>query len=202
MSRGGSGAIFLDKDGTLIEDIPYNVDPASIRLMPRADLGLRRLYQAGYSFIIISNQSGVARGYFEEQALEGVRLRLQELLGQAGISLAGFYYCPHHPEGKIAHYAVKCKCRKPLPGLVFTAAQDLGIDLRCSWFIGNTLTDVEAGQRAGCRTILLDRGQQTKQNTLSSPTPDYHAADLAESAELIFSAATELTALSVSKKSP
>src|SRR5690242_2761451 len=92
-------AVFLDKDGTLVEDVPYNVDPARMRLMPGALAGLRLLHTAGYEVIVISNQSGVARGLFPEAALGGVERRLRSLLVAGGVPLAGFYYCPHHQTG-------------------------------------------------------------------------------------------------------
>src|SRR5262245_59387911 len=95
-------AVFLDKDGTLIEDVLYNVDPDRIQLTPEAADGLRALHTAGYRLIVVSNQSGVARGYFPEEALAPVGRRLRELLAEAGVPPAGFYYCPHHPEGAVA----------------------------------------------------------------------------------------------------
>ncbi len=185
MSHGETRAVFLDKDGTLIEDVPYNVDPARIRLMPGAAPGLRQLHAAGYLLIVVSNQSGVARGYFPEEALAGVRQRLTELLAEVGVPLAGFYYCPHHPAGQVSRYAWPCDCRKPLPGLLLRAASDFRIDLGRSWLIGDILDDVEAGRRAGCRTILLDNGHETEWVFSSKRTPDQVAADLAEAADLI-----------------
>src|SRR5581483_4877145 len=125
VSQGGPGtpggerrraAVFLDKDGTLVDDVPYNVDPERIRLTDGALDGLRRLHAADYLLIVVSNQSGVARGYFEEAALGAVEARLRELLGAAGVPLAGFYYCPHHPDGAVERYAVACACRKPASG--------------------------------------------------------------------------------------
>ena len=94
----GGRAVFLDKDGTLIEDVPYNVDPALIRFTPGAVEGLRLLGDRGYRLFVVSNQPGVARGYFAESALAGVERRLQELLAQCGVSLTAFHYCPHAPE--------------------------------------------------------------------------------------------------------
>ena len=174
--RTGERAVFLDKDGTLIEDVPYNVDPERIRLTSGAAEGLRALHAAGYRLIVISNQSGVARGYFPEAALTGVRTKLHELLAEAGVALAGFYYCPHHPQGAVADYAVACACRKPRPGLLVRAAQEHGIDLRRSWFVGDILDDVEAGRRAGCRTVLVDLGTEPPP---ADPLrrPDYVARD-------------------------
>src|SRR5437773_11255948 len=104
-------AVFLDKDGTLVEDVPYNVDPDRIRLTPGAVAGLFALHAAGYRLVVVSNQSGVARGFFPESALRGVEGRLRELLADAGIPLAGFYYCPHHPQGCVAGLASGCDCR-------------------------------------------------------------------------------------------
>src|SRR5437868_12121130 len=95
-------AVFLDKDGTLVEDIPYNVDPSRIRLGPGAVAGLSRLHAAGFLLIVVSNQSGVARGMFHEQALTPVHERLKELMASFGVPLRGFFYCPHHPEGTVA----------------------------------------------------------------------------------------------------
>ncbi len=178
-------AVFLDKDGTLIEDVPYNVDPAQVRLMPGAVEGLRLLHGAGYRLIVISNQSGVARGLFAEEALVGVERRLRELLQEAGVPLVGLYYCPHHPQGTVADYAIECDCRKPRPGLLLRAAREHGIDLPHSWFIGDILNDVEAGRAAGCTTILLDNGHETEWVRSPQREPHYVAADLAEAAKLI-----------------
>jgi D,D-heptose 1,7-bisphosphate phosphatase len=181
-------AVFLDKDGTLIEDVPYNVDPDLIRLMPGAAEGLRLLHALDYRLLVISNQSGVARGYFAEQALLAVEDRLRELLAEAGVPLAGFYYCPHHPHGSIAAYAVACDCRKPRPGLIERAARDHHLALDQSWFVGDILDDIEAGRRAGCRTVLLANGLETGWGLTPGRTPHHRAADLAEAARLIASA--------------
>lgn len=184
----GSRAIFLDKDGTLIQDVPYNVDPGSIRLLPGAAEGLRRLHQAGYLLIVVTNQSGVARGRFPEHALGAVEQRLRQLLARHRIPLADFYYCPHHPEGVVLDYAVECACRKPQPGLIARAVQEHGIDPSRSWLIGDILNDVEAGNLAGCRTILLDNGGETEWIVSQRRLPDYVAGDLQEAAAIIAAA--------------
>jgi histidinol-phosphate phosphatase family protein len=185
-----SRAVFLDKDGTLVEDVPYNVDPARIRLTRGATGGLRVLHAAGYRLFVISNQSGVARGYFAEAALAAVEARLRELLHAAGVPLAGFYYCPHHPAGVVPAYAVACRCRKPAPGLIERAAREHGLDLARSWFVGDILDDVEAGRAAGCTTVLLDNGHETEWLLTPRRQPHYKAADLAEAAARIVSART------------
>lgn len=185
-------AVFLDKDGTLIEDVPYNVDPDRIQLTAGAIGGLQQLHQAGYRLIIISNQSGVARGYFAEAALVGVQQRVQQLLAAAGILLAGFYYCPHHPAGVVPQYAIQCQCRKPHPGLLQQAAAEQAIDLSQSWFIGDILHDVEAGRAAGCRTILLDNGNETEWQLSYARLPHHCVANLTEAAQVITAIATPL----------
>lgn len=180
-------AVFLDKDGTLIEDVPYNVNPDLIRLTVGSQIGVRSLHQAGYKLIIISNQSGVARGYFPELALLAVETRLRHLLADIGVPLTGFYYCPHHLEGNIHPYNISCLCRKPEPGLIVSAAQDCKIDLTSSWFIGDILNDVEAGYRAGCQTVLIDNGNETEWVYSPQRIPDYIATDLAHASDLICS---------------
>lgn len=178
-------AVFLDKDGTLIEDVPYNVDPVHIRLLPGAREGLTALHDAGYRLFIVSNQSGVAHGYFTEEDLTPVEQRLCQLLEELSVPLAGFYYCPHQPDGVRPAYAVACSCRKPQPGLLLRAASDHEIDLRQSWLIGDILDDVEAGRRAGCKTILLDNGHETEWIFSPWRQPDHLAADLDEAARII-----------------
>jgi len=180
-------AVFLDKDGTLIEDVPYNVDPAHIRLAPGVAEGLPRLQEAGFRLIVVSNQSGVAHGLFAEAALATVHERLQHLLKKFGVHLDGFYYCPHHPEGIRPQYAVACACRKPEPGLILAAAREHNIALDHSWFVGDILNDVEAGRRAGCRTVLIDNGNETEWTRSPLRCPDFIARDMAETAHLILS---------------
>lgn len=177
--------IFLDKDGTIIENVPYNADPGRIRLAPGAAGGARHLHNAGYRLIVVSNQSGVARGYFAEEALAAVEARLRALLAEAGAPLAGFYYCPHHPEGTVPEYTRMCDCRKPQAGLLQRAAREQGIDLARAWMIGDILNDVEAGRRAGCRTILIDNGNETEWVLSLGRLPHHVVGDLAEAARVI-----------------
>lgn len=179
------GAVFLDKDGTLIENVPYNVDPEQIRLMPGAEAGLRSLHRAGYPLIVISNQSGVARGYFPESALVAVEQRVRSLLSAAGVPLAGFYYCPHHPDGSVSPYAIDCLCRKPQPGLLYRAAQEQQLELSQSWFIGDILHDIQAGRLANCQTILLDNGHETEWQLSRQRLPHHIVTDLAAAAQVI-----------------
>ncbi|MFD0794071.1 D-glycero-alpha-D-manno-heptose-1,7-bisphosphate 7-phosphatase [Mucilaginibacter litoreus] len=157
-----SKAVFLDKDGTLIPDIPYNVNPELITLENNVVEGLKSLQEAGYKHIVVSNQSGVARGYFTEDRLLAVHEKMKALFVDNGLELYGFYYCPHHPEGITEGYDKDCSCRKPKPGMLLKAAKDLNIDLSQSWMVGDILNDVEAGNRAGCRSVLIDNGNETE----------------------------------------
>jgi histidinol-phosphate phosphatase family protein len=181
---GRSAAVFLDKDGTLVDDVPYNVDPALIRLTRGAGEGLRVLRDAAFRLFVVSNQSGVARGYFAEEALGPVEVRLRELLRDEGVEIEAFRWCPHHAEGAVDRYRVACDCRKPRPGMITSLAGEHGIDLARSWMIGDTPADVEAGRLAGCRTVLV--GGQADAD--SGPAPDHVVLDLAEAARIIVAA--------------
>ncbi len=178
-------AVFLDKDGTTIIDVPYNVDPVRMTLAPGAAEGLPLLHRLGYRLVVVSNQSGVARGHFAESALAAVEVRLRSMLAELGIPLAAFLYCPHHPDGQVPQYAIACECRKPSPGMLLKASRELGIDPTRSWMVGDILNDVEAGRRAGCRTILIDNGNETEWILTPDREPHYRAADLAEAARII-----------------
>jgi D-glycero-D-manno-heptose 1,7-bisphosphate phosphatase len=179
--------VFLDKDGTLIENVPYNVDPEQVRLTRGADYGLRRLTGSGYRLVVVSNQAGVARDLFPEEALAGITRRLRSLLADLGVPLVDVLYCPHDPAGALERYRIACDCRKPAPGLLTRAAAALGADLTRSWMVGDVLDDVEAGHRAGCRTILIEPGGETEWRDGPDRRPDYLARDLAEAAETILS---------------
>ncbi len=177
--------VFLDKDGTLVENIPYNVDPSRISLRPGAGPALSALHRAGWRLALVSNQSGVARGLFPEAALVVVEARLRDLLQEYAIPLAGFFYCPHHPDGTVPGYARDCGCRKPAPGLILTAARSLEVNPTDCWMVGDSMIDVEAGRRAGCRTILVGSGLPGEDIKANPQT--MFAADLLLAADLISS---------------
>lgn len=178
-------AIFLDKDGTLVNDVPYNVDPDRVTLLPHAVEGLRLFSRLGYQLLLVSNQPGVAHGYFREHALDGVWRRLDQLLNAAGVQLDGYYYCPHHANGTVSGYAQACDCRKPLPGMLLRAAAEHDVDLAASWMVGDILHDVEAGRRAGCKTILIDNGNETEWELSPLRIPNLMAPDLQSAALLV-----------------
>jgi D-sedoheptulose 7-phosphate isomerase len=165
-------AVFLDRDGTLIVNRHYGSDPDGIELFDDVVEGLLELRAAGYKLVLVSNQSGVARGYFDEAAVARMHDRLQRMLNQHGAALDGMEYCPHHPEGDTSPYAMECVCRKPAPGMLHRAARKHGVDLSASWMVGDIEADVEAGRRAGARTVLV--GPEAAQ-----PPPDHRAEDFA-----------------------
>jgi histidinol-phosphate phosphatase family protein len=171
-------AIFIDKDGTLIHDIPYNVDPNLVRFEDTALESVSLLQQLGYLIIIVSNQPGVALKYFEEKDLKKVEEKINHVLHEKNAVLNGFYYCPHSPESQ-------CHCRKPAPGLLLKAASDLEVDLSRSWMIGDILNDVEAGKRSGSKTILINNGNETEWELNAFRSPDFTAKNMKEASEII-----------------
>lgn len=179
-------AVFIDKDGTLVKNIPYNVDPAKIELEPFAGTALPMLKSNGFKLIVVSNQSGVAHGFFGEADLQVVSDRIQHLLtSENNARIDAFYFCPHHPNARDERYALSCACRKPEPGLILQAAVDFNIDMSLSWMIGDILHDVEAGNRAGCKTILLNNGGETEWITNGTRWPHYIVKNLMEAAIII-----------------
>lgn len=155
MSPHGARAVFLDRDGTLIEDVGYPRDPGQVRFLDGAPEGLARLSAAGFLLVLVSNQSGIGRGLIQPREAQAVHERLVSVLAGEGIRLAGAKYCPHAPNAG-------CDCRKPSPGMLIAAGAELGVDLEASFMIGDKQSDVEAGRRAGCTTLLLGAvGQST-----------------------------------------
>jgi histidinol-phosphate phosphatase family protein len=183
-----SKAVLFDKDGTLIRDVPYNVDPSLIELAPGAAAALVALQAAGYRIGIVTNQSGVARGYFDEASVALLGLALRETFERAGVEIECFLFCPHHPDGAVEDYGIECDCRKPKPGLVRRALATLDADPAESWFVGDILNDVEAGSRAGCRTVMLDVGNESEWRRGPYRTPDVVAPDLLAAARAILEA--------------
>ena len=176
-------AVFLDRDGTIIVDKHYACDPDGIELIDGAVDGLGQLQDAGFRLFVITNQSGVARGYFREDDVRAMHRRLDLLLRRHGVRIERFLHCPHHPHGTVADYAFPCVCRKPNPGPIWQANVDQSIDLRRSWVIGDAPGDVLAGVRAGCKTILLE-GRRWRELAFDVPV-DHYASDLREAAAII-----------------
>jgi len=151
-------AVFLDRDGTLNEERGYINHLSRFRLLPGAAEAIRLLNEAGLAAVVVSNQSGVARGYFPESLLAEVDASLRAGLARAGAALDATYYCLHHSRARVERLRRDCDCRKPRPGLLLRAANEMGIDLGASWLIGDRLLDVETAQAAGVRSILVLTG--------------------------------------------
>jgi D-glycero-D-manno-heptose 1,7-bisphosphate phosphatase len=143
-----ASAVFLDRDGTVIEDVGFPRDPENVSFVAGAPEGLRRLTEAGLPLVVISNQSGIGRGIVTTEEARAVHDRVVAELEQEGIALAGAWYCPHAPDAG-------CACRKPRPGMLRAAGASLGLDLSASFMVGDRPSDAEAGRRAGCETVLL-----------------------------------------------
>lgn len=148
MTGAAGRAVFLDRDGTLIEDLDYAREPERVRLLAGVAQALSQLRASGFQLVVVSNQSGIGRGIISEREARAVHERFVALLTDEGIELDAVKYCPHAPEEG-------CACRKPAPGMLTDAASELGLDLRESFMVGDKDSDVEAGRRAGCRSILF-----------------------------------------------
>ncbi|HSN34695.1 MAG TPA: HAD family hydrolase [Ideonella sp.] len=181
--RAPRPAVFIDKDGTLIEDVPYNVDPARLAFTRHAPQALAGLAEAGYALVVVTNQPGIAAGRFSRADFARLEQGLREQVrAQAGVELEGVYACPHAPG---VGRTPGCLCRKPAPGLLRRAARELNLDLGASWMVGDILDDVEAGRRAGCRTVLLDVGHETVWRLSPLRLPHHRCRDLLDAARLI-----------------
>lgn len=177
-------ALFIDRDGTLVHPGHYPSRPEQVRLYDGLGPELQALQQAGFRLVVITNQAGIARGYFTEADLRLMHDHLTHELKQLDVSLDAIYHCPHHPAGAISELAIRCDCRKPQPGMLLRAAADLELDTYSSWFVGDILDDVEAGNRAGCRTILVDLGTE-KSPELDIRRPDYVARNTLHALQII-----------------
>lgn len=176
-------AVFLDRDGTVNIEAGYIHELENLNLIPGAAEAIRSLNQHKIPVVLVTNQSGPARGYYPESWVHQLHERLVQLLAAEGAHLDKIYYCPHLPDGSVAAYSGPCACRKPEPGMLLTAAQELELDLSRSFMIGDKATDVEVGQRVGAKTILLTSGygQQVLDGTYQHPvTPDHICDTLLE----------------------
>ena len=183
-------AIFLDRDDTLIEDPGYINDPEQVKLLEGVPEALIQLKNLGYKLIIVTNQSAVAHGIVTEKVLGEIHNRLKQLLADKNAFLDQIYYCPYHPEGVVQKYRKESNSRKPSPGMLLKAADEMDIDLGQSWCIGNSSRDIEAGLRAGCKTILIDmppshQRQPPSSASLAGVNPDYRAVNIKEAVNII-----------------
>lgn len=158
ISPAGARAVFLDRDGTLVEDIGYLGRLDQVAFYPWTVDSVRALNRAGLRVVVITNQAGVARGYFTERVVEEVHRHLTAVFEAGGARIDAYYYCPHHPKGTVEGYAVSCGCRKPSPGLVERAARDLGLDPARSFMVGDKWLDVGLARAVGARAVLVRTG--------------------------------------------
>jgi D-glycero-D-manno-heptose 1,7-bisphosphate phosphatase len=187
-------AVFLDRDGTINEEVGYMDNLDKLKIIPCAYEAIKLINKSGMKVVVISNQAGVARGLFTEEFLKGTNDYLHAILRQQGACIDRFYYCPHHPtEGK-GPYRKICNCRKPAPGMMLQAAQDLNIDLTKSYIVGDRYNDMEAGKKIGVQGILVKTGFGEKLLQDDGPDvagpqnqPDFIAADILEAVKWILS---------------
>ncbi len=178
-------AVFLDRDGTINEEVGYLSRPQQVRLLPGAAAAMVRLRAAGFALVGISNQSGLARGYFTEADLYAAQAEVERQLGELGASLDGFYYCPHLPEGTVEHLAKDCDCRKPGTGMIDQAVKKMGLTTEGSYMVGDRLGDVACGRAAGLTSILVQSGHEDWPPRTPEQEPHFLAPDLAAAANWI-----------------
>jgi len=184
-----NSAVFLDRDGTISEEVGYLSDPDQLRLIPHSAEAIRLINENSLKTIIITNQAGVARGYFPEEMVSQVHQKMEKLLSARGAHLDDIYYCPHHPEGIVESYRKGCDCRKPASGLLKQASKEHGIDLTSSYMVGDKVTDMHLAHGVGARAILVltgygrDELEKIKKNSLKNP--EYVACNLLDAAKWI-----------------
>lgn len=185
-------AVFLDRDGTINEDTGYIDSPERLALIDGAASAIKKLNSKGFKVIVITNQSGVGRGYFSKEAADAVNKELEEVLKKQGVHLDGIYYCPHHPDDN-------CECRKPKIGLLEKAKKDLDIDFKKSYIVGDKVSDVELAHNIGCKDILVLTGEGMKHKKMLKYKPSYVAQDLKDAVEWIIKDSCNLQSASCKK---
>ena len=182
-------AIFLDRDGTVCEELGYLNHVDRVRLIEGSAEAIRRANESGFQTVIVTNQAGVARGLLSEDLVGEAHDRLRELLAENGARLDGIYYCPHHPDVGGERHRKSCDCRKPSPGMLRQARDEMGVDLGSSYLVGDSIRDIEAGRQVGATTILVltghGQGQLEHQSEGWRTRPDYIAKDLSEAIDWI-----------------
>ncbi|HEY3187460.1 MAG TPA: HAD family hydrolase [Solirubrobacteraceae bacterium] len=182
-------AVFIDRDGTLTEEVGYVNHPQRLNLLPRSAAAVRRLNEAGIAAVVATNQAGLARGYFTEEVMNAVNQRLVGELKRAGAHLDGLYVCPHHPTEGMPPLRADCDCRKPKPGLLLRAAKELDLDLAASTIVGDKASDLAVARPVGARGVLVltgyGLGEWEYGRAHFAVAPDHVAADLLDAVEWI-----------------
>jgi len=184
-----NSAVFMDRDGTVSEEVGYMRDPEQFRLIPQSAEAIRLINENSLKSIVITNQSGVARGYFSEETVSRVHQKMEKLLSELGAHIDGIYYCPHHPEGIVESYRKGCDCRKPASGLLTQASKKHAIDLASSYMVGDKVTDLQLAHGVGARAVLVltgyGRDELEKIKKLSLKKPEYVACNLLDAVKWI-----------------
>jgi D-glycero-D-manno-heptose 1,7-bisphosphate phosphatase len=179
-------AVFLDRDGVITKEPPYYAHKLSqLALLPKSADAIRLLNESGFLVVVACNQAGIARGYYREEDAILFNQEMKDNLAREGARIDAVYYCPHHPEARIARYRMNCSCRKPEPGMLTRAGKELGLNLKQSFMVGDKLSDVEAGKRAGCKTIMVRTGQGAEELKAKQIDCDYVANDLYDAVQHI-----------------
>ncbi|MFH1761177.1 MAG: HAD family hydrolase [bacterium] len=184
-------AIFLDRDGVIIDDVDLLIDRNMISILPGVPEALGDLHSAGFLLVSVSNQTVIARGLATESAVKAINRQINSLLIKSGgYPMDNFYFCPHHPQAALPRYRIDCECRKPKPGLLLNAAKELNINLKTSYMIGDRISDINAGHAAESKTILVETGRHLKRPIISdhldlSIKPDYTCANLLQASKII-----------------
>ena len=189
MSNSKDWAVFLDRDGTINEEVNYLGDPAHLKLTPDAAKAIYLLNSHNIPVIVVTNQAGIARGYFTETQMHLVHQALDLMIAVENAKIDAYYFCPHHPTAGIGDYKITCTCRKPHPGMLYQAAQDLQLDLSKSYLVGDKLTDIQAGNLAGCQTILVETGygKEESKTQQDETKPDQISPNLLSAIQWILS---------------
>lgn len=184
-------AIFLDRDGVITQEPPHYAHRIDqLRLVRGAGDAIRQLRGLGFLVFVISNQAGIAHGYYQESHMHGFNLAMTNRLKSKKAFIDRIYFCPHHPQAKLKQYRKECLCRKPKPGLIQRAAKDFKVDLGSSFFVGDKLSDIEAGKRAGLKTFLVKTGYGKNELKIQSEVkPDYVVQNLYHAAQYVASLA-------------
>ncbi len=181
MAKARHKAVFLDRDGTISRDVPYCSCPEDFELLPMVAEGIKLFNDYGFKVVVVTNQSGVGRGYFSETMLTRIHRKMLDELKKSGVTIDAIYYCPHRPDDN-------CDCRKPNPKMILQAAQALKIDLERSYIIGDSDTDIQMGDKAGCQTILINTEGMDREDACLSVKPDYITRSVFAAARLIIAA--------------
>jgi D-glycero-D-manno-heptose 1,7-bisphosphate phosphatase len=178
-------AVFVDRDGTINVDVDFLTSPGQLQLIPRSAEAIRELNELGIPVIVVTNQSGIARGMFTEEDLQEIHRSMDEALQPYGASIQEYFYCPHHPVDGVAPYVKECDCRKPEPGMLFAAERKYGFDLKRSFVVGDKWRDVQTGKAVGAFSIQVATGYGAEEKELCAGTRDYYAQDLYDAVQFI-----------------